>query len=103
MKTKTENISMEISRQLGKLLNESGMSISELSRKVDISSKTLHNWSVGQKPRDIDQVKKVSDFFGISVDELCFGIKDKNRESKFENHREEINAGIYEVVLRKIK
>lgn len=93
---------MEISKQLEKLLNDSGINVSQLARDVGISSKTLHNWTTGQKPRDIDQVKLVADYFGVSMDELCFGLKASPSVVNFENHKDEINAGIYEVVLRKI-
>jgi len=93
---------MEISKQLQQLINMKGINISQLAKEVGISSKTLHNWTTGQKPRDIDQVKQVADYFGVSIDELCFGLQATSSISNFENHKDEINAGIYEVVLRKV-
>ncbi|MDA9189511.1 helix-turn-helix domain-containing protein [bacterium] len=93
---------MEISKQLEQLLRLKGMNISQLAREVGVSSKTLHNWTTGQKPRDIDQVKRVADFFRVSIDELCFGLQANTSKDSFENHRDEIDAGVYRVILQKI-
>lgn len=94
---------MEFQKQLKKLLESKDMSASDLSRKVGISVKTIHNWLTGQAPRDINQVKKVANYFETSVDMLCFGVEAKESPEAIEAHRDEINAGIFEVVLRRVK
>lgn len=70
---------------------------------MGISVKTLHNWLSDQKPKDLEQVKKVADFFQISIDSLCFGEGIKSTQEAIENYRDEINAGVFEVVLRRVK
>lgn len=86
-------------------LKEKGIGIPTLSKKTGISRKTIANWADGQKPQNLEQVKLVADFFGLTIDELCFGpsLKVKIPEkSELEKHRDEINAGVFEVVLRRV-
>lgn len=93
---------MQLKSILRKLLKERGIPISYLSSATRVPQQTLHNWLSGTEPRSLTQVKKVADFFGVSLDYICFGIEiDKNQ--KIENYQDEINAGIFEVVLRRIK
>lgn len=57
----------------------------------------------GQWPKSIRQVKKVADYFEVDLDYLCFGIKSKPAKNKIEELQDEINAGIFEVVLRRVR
>lgn len=93
-------IVMILDKNLKKLLQKSGIKASDLSRAVGVSAKTIHNWLIGQKPRDIQQVKKVAEYFGVSLDYLCFG---KTDPTTLDSFQEEINAGVFEVVLRRVK
>ena len=90
---------MELDKVLRQLLNSRDIRPTTLAKEVGVSAKTIHNWLVGQSPRDISQVKKVADFFGVSLDYLCFGKTD----GPIESFSEEINAGVFEVVLRRVK
>lgn len=78
------------------------MTVSQLGRAVKISPKTIYSWMNGQNPRDITQVKAIATHFGVSLDQLLFGENPKPK-IKFEDFSDEINAGIFEVILRKIK
>lgn len=86
-------------------LKEQGIGVPTLAKKTGISRKTIENWIDGQKPQNLEHVKKVAEYFGMTVDELCFGptLKPTLTISELENHREEINAGVFEVVLRRVK
>lgn len=86
-------------------LKERGIALSSLARKTGVSRKTIDNWLEGQKPQNIEQVKSVADFLELTVDELCFGPKTKavGETDDIEKHLQEINAGIFEVVLRRVK
>jgi lambda repressor-like predicted transcriptional regulator len=86
-------------------LKDSGVGVSSLAKKTGISRKTIENWLEGQKPQNIEQVKIVADFFKMSVDEICFGptLKPMDSTSPLDQHRDEINAGVFEVVLRRVK
>ena len=80
------------------------MTAAQLSRATQISVQTLNNWLQGQVPRNLHQVKKVAKYFDMSIDELVFGdvpkIKQKSVIEEFAEN--EIYAGKYEVILRKI-
>ncbi len=91
---------MKITIILKRLLRENDMTIAQLSRKLSIPRQTLDNWLTGQEPRSLKQVKRVAEYFGVSLDYLCFGEEGKD---KIQDYGEEINAGVFEVVLRRIK
>jgi transcriptional regulator with XRE-family HTH domain len=55
------------------LLAENKLSAAELSRKTSVSKQVLSDWLAGVRPRNIEQVKAVAEYFGISLDYLCFG------------------------------
>lgn len=95
---------MNLKENLKNLLGKHRLNLSELSKSTGISVKTLHNWTTGQEPRKLSQVKTVADFFNITVDELCFDLNETPEvENKIKEHQDEIRAGIFEVVLRPIK
>ena len=58
---------------LKSLLSENKLTASELSRKTEVSKQVLSDWLAGVKPRNIEQVKAVAEYFRISMDYLCFG------------------------------
>jgi len=97
--------------QMRNLLRQNGKTVTSLARSTQIPVQTLHNWLSGQKPKDIEQVKKVASYFSVSLDEFCFG--KQNDISNYFNPVEkasplkeilenEIYAGKFEVILRKI-
>ena len=92
---------MKLDKQLKVLLRENDINVAQLARKAGVSSKTIYNWLEGQSPRDIDAVKRVADHFRISLDFLCYGIGEAKSGSQFEQHLDEVRAGLYEVILRR--
>jgi transcriptional regulator with XRE-family HTH domain len=87
---------------LQRLVKEEGMTMAQLGRAIKIAPQTLNNWVAGQEPRSLEKVKRVADYFEISMDELCFNQNIKVK-SKITDYDDEINAGVFEVVLRRIK
>lgn len=73
-----------------------------LARATGIAPQTLNNWRAGQEPRSISQLKRVADYFEVSLDYLCFG-KESMKKEIIEDFSDEINAGVFEVVLRRVK
>ncbi len=94
---------MNIKLQLKTLLNQKGVNITTLARTTKIPAQTIHSWLTGAKPRDLDQLKRVADYFGVSLDFIAYGTSFQNQMSPIEQHKEEINAGVFEVILRKVK
>lgn len=94
---------MELKDVLKGLLKEEGISISQLAKRTKVPVQTLHNWLNGMEPRSLKQLRKIAEYFEVSLDYLCFGIKKENKAKGFEEYKEEINAGVFEVVLRRVK
>ena len=92
---------MELKKILKKLIKENGLTIVGLSRATKVPLQTLHGWLQGNEPKSLKQVKMVADFFQVDLDYLCFGIEKKSKN--ITDYQDEINAGVFEVVLRRIK
>lgn len=90
---------MELQKHLKKLLAEKNVKITALSKATGVPVQTLHNWISGQPPRNITQLKTVAKYFNVSLDYILFGEIQKS----FIDYREEIKAGVFEVVLRQVK
>jgi transcriptional regulator with XRE-family HTH domain len=102
IKTGRESI-MVLKAILKKLLKEKGITIAHLSRSTKVPLQTLHGWLNGSEPKSLRQVKAVADYLGVDLDYFCFGIKPKSSKTNIEEFQDEINAGIFEVILRKVK
>jgi transcriptional regulator with XRE-family HTH domain len=92
---------MNLKEQLTNLLEQRHISASELSKEIDIPKSTISDWLSGTSPKNISQVKRVADYFDVSLDYLCFG--EKKNKTEISEYKDEINAGIFEVVLRRVK
>jgi transcriptional regulator with XRE-family HTH domain len=93
---------MKLATQLRYFLDQNDVTVSQLGRAVKVSPKTIYSWMSGQRPRDISQVKSIANYFEISLDQLLFG-EMPNKKIKFQDFTEEINAGHFEVILRRTK
>lgn len=101
-------MTIKLNLALKKLLKENDMTASQLARSTQVPVQSIHNWIHGQTPRSFEQIKKIADFFSMSVDELVYGVASAPRVRRdclepIQEYNDEINAGIYEVVLRRIK
>lgn len=93
---------MELKSVLRRIIRAKGLSVAGLARGSKVPVQTLHGWLQGVEPKSIRQLKAVADHLGVDLDYLCFGIKPES-ESKIEKFEDEINAGVFEVVLRRVK
>jgi len=96
---------MKLPSVLKKLLKEKDITLSQLSRATNISVQTLSNWMQGQSPRSVDQLKTVADFLDVDLNYLCFAesIQPQTKKPSIKEFEDEINCGVFEVVLRKIR
>lgn len=101
VKTPNNEFEMELEKKLKVLLAEHDITIAQLSRATKVPRQTIDNWLAGQEPRSLTQVKLVANFFELSLDELCFG--ESPKQPSIQEFNEEINAGVFEVVLRRVK
>lgn len=96
---------LELHKNLKTLLEKRGMTASQLSRATKVPNSTIQNWLTGLEPRNLIQLKKVAEYFDVSVDLLLYGNKKtKDRDqSTISEYADEINAGTFEVVLRRVR
>ncbi len=104
----SENVLMRLKDNLRDLIKSQGITVAHLSRSTKIPLQTIHGWLSGVEPRSLKQVKIIAEYFDQSIDELCFDSpiskrKKDHRKNKLEEFQEEINAGTFEVVLRRVR
>lgn len=103
-----ENRNMYLKTNIRELIKYHGITVAHLARSTKIPLQTLHGWLSGSDPRNMKQLKKIADYFNHTIDELCFDqinpkAKKHLKKDKIEEYADEINAGTFEVVLRRIK
>ena len=62
-----------LSKNLKFLLQERGVSLSQLAQETETSPSTLHGYLNGVYPQSLRIVQLVAGFFSVSVDELLMG------------------------------
>ena len=77
------------------------MTVAQLARQTGVAKTTLAEWLSGSSPRDLTKVKSVADYFHLSLDSLCFG--DGVESQLIEKYLDEIHAGSFDVILRRVK
>lgn len=104
-KDEAEAMKLELHKNLKILLDKRGITPSQLSRATKVPNSTIQNWLAGLEPRNLLQLKKVADYFDVSVDLLLYGSKKESKRdrSAITEFADEINAGTFEVVLRRVK
>lgn len=95
---------LQLANNLKKTLRAKDITAAQLSRATKIPAQTINNWLSGLEPRSMSQVKVVADYFETSIDELAYGSSlNKTQIEPMKQYEEEINAGLFEVVLRRVK
>lgn len=63
-------ISMDFNEKLQHLRNQKGLTQEQLAEKVCVSRVAVSKWESGRGYPNLDSLKKLSEIFGVSVDEL---------------------------------
>ncbi len=71
----------KISKNIKRIRTNKNMSQDELAQKLFISRQAVSSWENNRTQPDIDMVKKLSEVFDVSVEELIYG---ENRNTKLE-------------------
>lgn len=90
---------MELKKVLRELLNENNVKVAEVARATRVPVQSIHNWLSGMSPRNLDHVAEVAEYFDVTMDFLITGKK----KEIIKEYEDEINAGLFEVVLRRPK
>lgn len=67
-----EDEKFALRNRLRKFMKEKGLSYKELSETSGVALKTIYGWTAGNRPRNLDDLKKVANTLGISIDSLSF-------------------------------
>lgn len=70
-----------ILNNIRRLCEGKGISIAALERSLDIGNGTIGKWTSERLPK-IETIKKVSDYFGVTIDELIREAPECTTESK---------------------
>ncbi len=63
---------MQFNKKLYELRKQKGLSQEELAGKINVSRQTLSKWELGESTPDMEKLILLSDYFGVSLDELVF-------------------------------
>lgn len=63
---------MFLSENLFKLMNENQIEIEELSLKTEVPKEYIDSFLNSKEPNTFLYIKKISEFFSVSVEELCY-------------------------------
>lgn len=61
---------MLLSDNINRLMEDSGISNLQLGKELGLSTETIRNWRNGIKVPTVDKLLKLSDYFGVSLDDL---------------------------------
>ena len=99
-------MSMNLKNQLRLYLRDRGITASQLARKTSVPKQSISGWLAGNNPRDVRQVKRVAEVFGVSLDQLLFGngiIEPKQDPITLDQLvGKEWIGGLFEVRLRRV-
>lgn len=89
---------MKFNEKLFELRKSKGLSQDEIGEEVHVSRQTVSKWETGQSYPDFQRLVKLSDYFGITLDELVRDIDVQDIRDK--DLTEEKIASIYKDIER---
>jgi transcriptional regulator with XRE-family HTH domain len=81
-----EEIKINFSENLIKLRKSNNLTQLQLAEKLNYSDKAISKWEVGSVIPDIETLCNISDFFGITVNDLIYKKKEKFSSKFLKNH-----------------
>ena len=94
----------EFGENLEKLLEQSGVSITQLAKGIGVGKSTVQEWvgKGGRFPSSPKHIKSIAQFFGTTVHELMFGTADQNSLIGQILNKTLIHTGLYEISISKV-
>ena len=92
---------MEFNEKLQELRKHKGLTQEELAELLFVSRTAVSKWESGRGYPNIDSLKAIARFFGVTIDELLSGdelltIAEKDTEQK-ENHIRDLVFGLLDI------
>lgn len=89
-----------LSNNLSVELKKRNLTVSALAKLANVPKTNIQNWITGSNP-DLEQLGKVADALGVSIEELALGKKPKSPVVEI-LEKLEIHNGLYEVSIKKV-
>ena len=81
-----EDLKNNLANNLIKLRKAYGMKQIDLAEKLNYSDKAVSKWEVGSVLPDVETLCRISEYFGITVNDLIYKKKEKFSKKFFKNH-----------------
>jgi transcriptional regulator with XRE-family HTH domain len=94
---------MELAKNILRLCEEKGITVTHLARLARISQPTLHGWTTGRSVKKIEDLKKVCEIFKVSLHYILFNIPDPHEKLDQSSILEEIFNGEVSIKIRRTK
>jgi transcriptional regulator with XRE-family HTH domain len=93
---------MKLEQTISELCRKRGWTLARLARESGVPPQTLHNWTLGRKAVNPDQLRKIAQTLEVSFHYLMFGESDPFEQPGDEILRE-IFSGDVRVTLHRIE
>ncbi len=97
---------MTFSKNLKRYLETNKLSLKELADTLGVPSSTVHGWLNGIVPKNLITLRRISEIFNCTIDQLCFGegVTSVSNETHLESDIV-ISLGdeSFKIILKKIK
>ena len=70
------NAKMILDKNLTKLCKEWGITLAALAKQSGVKQPTLHGWTTGRSVHNLNDLKKVCNFFKVSLHGILYGKAD---------------------------
>lgn len=91
-------VAMKLSTNLKHFLKNEELTLSSLAKELGLPKSTIHGWINGVEPKSLLELKRLSEFIGVGLDQLCFG--DVDAKFRHTNIKVTIAGVEYELVLK---
>jgi len=90
---------------LESLMRERNLSVRALAKELKLPHKTVAEWigASGRVPRHPESLKKLAEYFGVSIHYLLFGEQDPHNFISDVLDKTELHSGLYEITIKKVK
>ena len=85
-----------LAANLKKLTKDKKIKFNSLANELNMNKSTLHNYLNGSIPHSVLALKKLADFFGVSLDALVFSTLDEHSPNSIK-----LIEGRYELIIHK--
>ena len=74
----------KLNHTLKKLRQETGINQNQLAEQLHVTRQAISNWETGKTQPDIETLTQIAEIFGVSVEQLIYGLdyKKESAESK---------------------